>query len=79
MHQQGLWIKLIIIDKINKLIFKTKKKKNKMNLQEIQIKIEELIIEFREIDKLILDLDLNIIKILNTIYLKDRDLILIIQ
>jgi hypothetical protein len=50
-----------------------------MNLQEIQIKIEELIIEFREIDKLILDLDLNIIKILNTIYLKDRDLILIIQ
>jgi hypothetical protein len=50
-----------------------------MNLQEIQIKIEELIIEFREIDKLILDLDLNVIKILNTIYLKDRDLILIIQ
>ena len=40
-----------------------KKRKNKVNLQKIKIKIEELIIEFREIDKLILVLDHNIIKI----------------
>jgi len=56
-----------------------KKKKNRVNQLETKIKIEELIIEFREVDKLILVSDLNIIKILNTIYLKDRDFILKIQ
>ena len=56
-----------------------KKRKNKVNLQKIKIKIEELIIEFREIDKLILVLDHNIIKILSIICLKDRDFILKIQ
>jgi hypothetical protein len=53
-----------------------KKRRNKVNLLEIPIKIEEQIIEFREVDKLILVLDLNIIKILNIICLKDRDFIL---
>jgi hypothetical protein len=53
-----------------------KKRKNNVNLLEIPIKIEEQIIEFREVDKLILVLDLNIIKILNKICLKDRDFIL---
>jgi len=56
-----------------------KKKKNRVNQLETKIKIEELIIEFREVDKLILVSDLNIIKMLNTIYLKDRDFILKIQ
>ena len=56
-----------------------KKRKNKVNLQKIKIKIEELIIEFREIDKLILVLDHNIIKIHSIICLKDRDFILKIQ
>jgi hypothetical protein len=56
-----------------------KKRKNKVNLQKIKIKIEELITEFREIDKLILVLDHNIIKILSIICLKDRDFILKIQ
>ena len=53
-----------------------KKKRNKVNPPEMLIKIEEPIIEFREVDKLILVLDLNIIKILNIICLKDRDFIL---
>jgi len=56
-----------------------KKKKNRVNQLETKIKIEELIIEFREVDKLILVSDLNIIKIFNTIYLKDRDFILKIR
>jgi hypothetical protein len=56
-----------------------KKRKNKVNLQKIKIKIEELIIEFREIDKLILVLDHNIIKIHSITCLKDRDFILKIQ
>jgi len=56
-----------------------KKKKNRVNHLETKIKIEELIIEFREVDKLILVSDLNIIKIFNTIYLKDRDFILKIR
>ena len=56
-----------------------KKRKNKVNLQKIKIKIEELIIEFREIDKLIQVLDHNIIKIHSITCLKDRDFILKIQ
>lgn len=56
-----------------------KKKRNKVNLPEMLIKIEEPIIEFREVDKLILVLDLNIIKILNIIWFKDKDFILKIQ
>ena len=56
-----------------------KKKRNKVNPPEMLIKIEEPIIEFREVDNLILVLDLNIIKIINIIWFKDKDFILKIQ